>query len=105
MSMTVWGGFTAVPFSGWVDVFFFSSRRRHTRYWRDWSSDVCSSDLPPRSTTLRFPNRSRPSRAPLDPQVGGGGVEERGMGTWPERGGVTGVRVRVALTLDRKSVV
>src|SRR3712207_7823658 len=24
---------------------FFSSRRRHTRYWRDWSSDVCSSDL------------------------------------------------------------
>src|SRR3712207_8124739 len=27
--------------------FFFSSRRRHTRYWRDWSSDVCSSDLEP----------------------------------------------------------
>src|SRR5947209_4674868 len=25
--------------------FFFSSRRRHTRYWRDWGSDVCSSDL------------------------------------------------------------
>src|SRR3712207_2628901 len=25
--------------------YFFSSRRRHTRYWRDWSSDVCSSDL------------------------------------------------------------
>src|SRR3712207_7218331 len=25
--------------------FFYSSRRRHTRYWRDWSSDVCSSDL------------------------------------------------------------
>src|SRR3712207_9297140 len=25
--------------------FFFSSRRRHTRYGRDWSSDVCSSDL------------------------------------------------------------
>src|SRR3712207_5984663 len=29
----------------YVGVFFFSSRRRHTRYWRDWSSDVCSSDL------------------------------------------------------------
>src|SRR3712207_7113211 len=28
-----------------VWFFFFSSRRRHTRYWRDWSSDVCSSDL------------------------------------------------------------
>src|SRR3989337_3551013 len=25
--------------------FFFSSRRRHTRCYRDWSSDVCSSDL------------------------------------------------------------
>src|SRR5215203_6287266 len=28
-----------------IFFFFFSSRRRHTRYWRDWSSDVCSSDL------------------------------------------------------------
>src|SRR5699024_11624535 len=28
-----------------VDLFFFSSRRRHTRSKRDWSSDVCSSDL------------------------------------------------------------
>src|SRR3712207_8426652 len=28
-----------------IVCFFFSSRRRHTRYWRDWSSDVCSSDL------------------------------------------------------------
>src|SRR5947207_13339876 len=28
-------------------MFFFSSRRRHTRSLCDWSSDVCSSDLPP----------------------------------------------------------
>src|SRR5205809_4211526 len=28
-----------------VSSFFFSSRRRHTRCSRDWSSDVCSSDL------------------------------------------------------------
>src|SRR6266404_5696359 len=28
-----------------LDVLFFSSRRRHTRYASDWSSDVCSSDL------------------------------------------------------------
>src|SRR5476651_262464 len=28
-----------------IDLFFFSSIRLHTRYWRDWSSDVCSSDL------------------------------------------------------------
>src|SRR5207245_5342564 len=26
-------------------IFLFSSRRRHTRCYRDWSSDVCSSDL------------------------------------------------------------
>src|SRR2546430_13071795 len=29
----------------YVLVFFFSSRRRHTRFDCDWSSDVCSSDL------------------------------------------------------------
>src|SRR5690606_41099498 len=28
-----------------MGCFFFSSRRRHTRFSRDWSSDVCSSDL------------------------------------------------------------
>src|SRR3989337_451154 len=31
-------------------LFFFSSRRRHTRCYRDWSSDVCSSDLRRRHT-------------------------------------------------------
>src|SRR5437763_10579671 len=31
--------------SVWFLFFFFSSRRRHTRYIGDWSSDVCSSDL------------------------------------------------------------
>src|SRR5256885_9956101 len=29
----------------WFSLFFFSSRRRHTRLQGDWSSDVCSSDL------------------------------------------------------------
>src|SRR2546430_10822662 len=33
------------PESAWSRVFFFSSRRRHTRFDCDWSSDVCSSDL------------------------------------------------------------
>src|SRR5699024_11329126 len=44
--------------------FFFSSRRRHTRSKRDWSSDVCSSDLafvtdssPPRTITFFAFNR------------------------------------------------
>src|SRR5207253_8596895 len=33
-----------------IACFFFSSRRRHTRWPRDWSSDVCSSDLLARCT-------------------------------------------------------
>src|SRR6266498_6025687 len=40
-------------------VFFFSSRRRHTRCGRDWSSDVCSSDL------VRGAGASRPAQPDL----------------------------------------
>src|SRR5947209_20508254 len=48
--------------------FFFSSRRRHTRYWRDWSSDLCSSDLVPRRQVAAEPvdhhdRADRPGRA------------------------------------------
>src|SRR6266542_5723890 len=39
--------------------FFFSSRRRHTRCYRDWSSDVCSSDL-----SSRIPHAE--TRTPAD---------------------------------------
>src|SRR2546429_7143478 len=35
--------------------FFFSSRRRHTRCSRDWSSDVCSSDLGAKRASKRAP--------------------------------------------------
>src|SRR2546426_5542381 len=42
---------------GWMG-FFFSSRRRHTRLQGDWSSDVCSSDLP--GTEARAPVEPRP---------------------------------------------
>src|SRR2546429_6946513 len=38
---------------GSVFFFFFSSRRRHTRCSRDWSSDVCSSDLTARDQPAR----------------------------------------------------
>src|SRR2546430_13653270 len=37
-----------------LDFFFFSSRRRHTRFDCDWSSDVCSSDLPPINRIFRI---------------------------------------------------
>src|SRR5215475_4698967 len=44
--------------------FFFSSRRRHTRFSRDWSSDVCSSDLSSHRS-WRVPRwRQRPARRP-----------------------------------------
>src|SRR5690606_39505960 len=48
--------------------FFFSSRRRHTRFSRDWSSDVCSSDLPE-----RFQSRLHPRR------------QTKWLGWWPKR--------------------
>src|SRR5699024_12000467 len=38
--------------------FFFSSRRRHTRSKRDWSSDVCSSDLTVYTTADRSATKS-----------------------------------------------
>src|SRR5437870_5922608 len=37
--------FYYIIFVYYLMFFFFSSRRRHTRWPRDWSSDVCSSDL------------------------------------------------------------
>src|SRR2546430_2705320 len=37
--------FIHLPSRGYLCLFFFSSRRRHTRFDCDWSSDVCSSDL------------------------------------------------------------
>src|SRR5439155_17880600 len=46
-----------------VFVFFFSSRRRHTRWPRDWSSDVCSSDLAP-PPVLRTRARMTPAIVP-----------------------------------------
>src|SRR5206468_8684406 len=39
--------------------FFFSSRRRHTRSDRDWSSDVCSSDLRGRDAALYYDGPAR----------------------------------------------
>src|SRR5437763_7387248 len=44
-------------FFGKFVFFFFSSRRRHTIYIGDWSSDVCSSDLGEVSVALRDRHR------------------------------------------------
>src|SRR5437870_11378952 len=40
-------------------IFFFSNRRRHTRWPRDWSSDVCSSDLVGGCPRIRPPRKRR----------------------------------------------
>src|SRR5437764_14314635 len=64
---------------GW---FFFSSRRRHTRYIGDWSSDVCSSDL-------RRAGRcgaGRAGRAAPAAEAGRRGSEERRVGKGCEFG-------------------
>src|ERR1017187_10768159 len=53
-----------------VFFFFFSTRRRHTRYIGDWSSDVCSSDLlfcARRGTAVT--RAYQPTRAAQDPGV------------------------------------
>src|SRR5688572_32868887 len=56
-----------------VADFFFSSRRRHTRFDCDWSSDVCSSDLGHR---LRFvSNTTTTSRAVLADELRAMGIE------------------------------
>src|SRR5699024_12151242 len=49
--------------------FFFSSRRRHTRSKRDWSSDVCSSDLAAKEKGIDadiFATAASDARAQLD---------------------------------------
>src|SRR2546421_3317076 len=51
-----------------IVFFFFSSRRRHTRSDRDWSSDVCSSDLGGNPVTVRGTSVEQPPT-----QVNGGG--------------------------------
>src|SRR6266496_5892610 len=48
-----------------VFFFFFSSRRRHTRSLRDWSSDVCSSDLERVGRILQMHANHREERAQI----------------------------------------
>src|SRR5439155_5024207 len=63
--------------------FFFSSRRRHTRWPRDWSSDVCSSDL-------AGPAR-RPSRCTCARDLARAQVHLDGRRAGPAVGGAVGL--------------
>src|SRR5699024_12087908 len=67
--------------------YFFSSRRRHTRSKRDWSSDVCSSDLPSGRGKMRATNNQSiktimtpPRYAYIGKSAGGTRSEERRVG-------------------------
>src|SRR6266511_326698 len=62
--------FCTIPSARTGIFFFFSSRRRHTRFSRDWSSDVCSSDL-------QQAGRARPGEEGEQPVPMRGGEEVR----------------------------
>src|SRR2546430_5969777 len=84
-------------------LFFFSSRRRHTRFDCDWSSDVCSSDLPGAGVEIIGVGRYEPTDEPDTVEVAfvvQDGWQNRGLGTILVREVLDAAAAR-----DRKSVV
>src|SRR5436305_8990320 len=67
-----------------VFFFFFSSRRRHTRCGRDWSSDVCSSDLTAAVPPARAP---APRRRVAGGRAGGSAAVRAAVHLSGQRGG------------------
>src|SRR5256885_13296928 len=81
--------------------FFFSSRRRHTRLQGDWSSDVCSSDLPVIAVEAAAPDIVRRAHLPstianMDPR------DSSGAGEFLIRNN-TGSDCSIRMVRDRKS--
>src|SRR2546429_6039247 len=66
-------------------IFFFSSRRRHTRCSRDWSSDVCSSDLSTASSPCPCKSPKKLSFQPLNGKKAIGAAIPTLMPTLPTR--------------------
>src|SRR3712207_8592292 len=102
---------------------FFSSRRRHTRYWRDWSSDVCSSDLPQDPGVVAGRHQAQRPGVEQRPQAqlrvavvdggrvgagrGGGhgslqGAVEIGSASWRERVQISAVAVSLKKRTDEQ---
>src|SRR3712207_9376435 len=79
-------------------IFFFSSRRRHTRYWRDWSSDVCSSDLSGLPTASPF--LAAALRAALASAAGGAAAGRRALAPAPRRAALRSEERRVGKSVD-----
>src|SRR5207237_6745497 len=74
-------------------ICFFPSRKQHTRFKCDWSSDVCSSDLNARRTrsSPRCPCRAEAERARHPEERRAARSEERRVGKeWGSRGGPNG---------------
>src|SRR5699024_11279894 len=84
-----------------VIAFFISSRRRHTRSKRDWSSDVCSSDLIAAALLVARSATTRASLPPSDLATS----RAAAMLRWLDRIAGPSVTVRVGPARDRKSGV
>src|SRR5437016_9668001 len=64
MCILSFSGFLLLAVLFFFFFFFFSSRRRHTRLVSDWSSDVCSSDLPRSGCAISWRISASCNRAP-----------------------------------------
>src|SRR2546430_10629608 len=82
--------------------FFFSSRRRHTRFDCDWSSDVCSSDLTPEEERLLSMFADQAALALESARVRGESEQRRREA---EALALVAQRLTETLDVDRKSVV
>src|SRR5690606_40379610 len=86
--------------------FFFSSRRRHTRFSRDWSSDVCSSDLTNSFTSVLEEGRIHLKVSPeVSELVSITNVASTGLGQVLAVPTFTTRRVSTTVQLDRNTAV
>src|SRR2546429_4588686 len=84
--------------------FFFSSRRRHTRCSRDWSSDVCSSDLPEEGIRPDAHDRGQlQSKSLRRPDTRADGEPEQGARQTPGTAAAAPSLARRETKRDRKS--
>src|SRR6266508_5137161 len=79
--------FVVIPNASLMVIFFFSSRSRHTSWPRDWSSDVCSSDLGGDEQRGRQGGNPQPG-AGLPLGIGGQPIGDAGLGDEAARGGL-----------------
>src|SRR5207248_4528474 len=93
------------------NLFFFSSRRRHTRSYGDWSSDVCSSDLNPslaqafrRTLHIRRMSFAPPALITAEHEVEVFDCGNESLNLYLKRYALTNTAAGTART-DRKSVV